>query len=201
MTDASGEQEPARPGRTRKARFAMVLFANLLATGVLLVLTATSALPVSFNLSGLPFKVSAERFDSDGFLQIPRLENTPDGRLPVGVTTVVSAEIRGLCESVVIPSPAGPVTVRITAGKQAPVTVKNLALNLTDLAGNTTFRELHLGPRPPGHEDPGAIGGILQRADSVSIDQLRVKTNTLAVGTMNLTDMRFKVVYGAEECF
>jgi hypothetical protein len=200
MADGLGEHDGTQ-GRTRKLRFAMAATTSLFTAGVLMVLTATTAFPVSFNLSGLPFKVSADRLDSEGFLQIPRLESTPGGQLPVGLTTSVSAQLWGLCESVVLPTPAGPATLRITAGDHAPVTIKNLSLNLTDLMGETTFQGLQLGQRPPGDDTPGTLGGFGQSATAVSIDKLRLTTSTLAVGTISMTDMHFSVGYGDRECF
>ncbi|SFP99960.1 hypothetical protein SAMN05421810_104152 [Amycolatopsis arida] len=191
---------PPPPGRTRWGRFCALAIANLIAAAGLLVLTATSALPVSVALSGIPVKVSAARLEGSGFLQVPQLDLTGSAGQPIALTTLISARITSLCQSTAVPTPIGPVTLRITSGEGAPVEVQDLVLNLTDLLGNTTFSGIGLGALRPDSEHPDGAD-YAQRADSLVIDDLRLTTRQLVAGTLQVPGLRFDVSLRGPECF
>ncbi|MFH0249088.1 DUF6230 family protein, partial [Streptomyces chitinivorans] len=67
-------------------------------------------------------------------------------KVPVAVSAFKSAELRGLCQSVVIPVPVfGDVSVKLNAGNDGKlVEAKNLYIDLDQLDADPTFKNIHI---------------------------------------------------------
>ncbi len=66
--------------------------------------------------------------------------------MPVAVSAFTDATINGLCQSVVVPTPIGDVTLKLTAGNGGKtVTAKNLYIDLDQLDADATFNNINIG--------------------------------------------------------
>jgi hypothetical protein len=194
-------------GRTSWRRFALAVTFSASAACALVFATATAALPASLALSGPAFRVSADRLEGTGFVQFAQIgQPAADGTsAPVAVSGIASARMSNLCQSTLIATPLGELTLRITAGSAAPVTASNLVINLTEFSGDVTFTGLQLGvdagtvDRVPGVQ--GSKGSYAQQSDKVAIDGFRATARTTTAGTFRLTGMRMELRAGRQECF
>lgn len=83
--------------------------------GALVFLTAQGAIAASFAVSGDSFKVAVDRLDGKGFVQYGGIDVSKDGvKHPVQVSAIREATIRGMCQSVLVKTPLGPLTVQRT---------------------------------------------------------------------------------------
>jgi len=193
-------------GRTRWSRFAAVLAPAVLAGAALVVSTAEGALAASFAVSGQNFKVSAATLEAEGFAQFGSVDTGAGGaRHPVAPAGIESAKLTDLCQSVLVPTPFGDVTLRITAGGSRPVIATNLVLDADQLGGDATFTNIELGrdastlDQVSGHTGPRGRFG--QQAEKVSLRNLKVRAWGTTAGTFTLTDMAMDAKFGRDECF
>jgi hypothetical protein len=193
-------------GRTRWRRFAALMAPATLAAGALIAFTAEGVLAASFAVSGQNFKVSAETLEADGFAQFGAVDAGVDGEHhPVAPAGIRSATLTKLCQSVLVPTPLGDMTLRITAGSSKPVTATNLVLDADQLGGDATFTDIELGrdastlDQVPGHTGPRGRFG--QQAAKVSLTNLEVRAWKTTAGTFNLTGMKMVAKFGRDECF
>ncbi|WP_336319740.1 DUF6230 family protein [Streptomyces lavendofoliae] len=160
---------------------------------------------MAFTVSGTAFKVSASRLDSHGFVQYVSLDRMADGKgRPVAVTGLGSAELRDLCQSVVTPTPLGPVTLRVSAGEDEPVRVENMVIDLEHMQGDVTFEDLELGRDASASRLPfvaGQTGVYSQQATRMTVRDLRQRTSSLTAGMFRLPGMRVSATFGRRECF
>lgn len=106
-------------GGTRWKRFAVVMVPSVAATAAIGVALGQGALAASFSVSGQQFKVSAQDLQGEGFVQYGALDIQHGGKpVPVAVSAFDSATITGLCQSVVVPTPIGDVTLKLGAGER-----------------------------------------------------------------------------------
>ena len=64
----------------------------------------------------------------------------------MAVSAFTDATIKGLCQSVVVPTPIGDVTLKLTAGNGSKtVTAKNLYIDLDQLDADATFNNINIG--------------------------------------------------------
>lgn len=201
---ADARHRPA--GGTRWRRFAALLVPAAIAAGTMLALTAQGALAASFAVSGQNFKVSAERMEAQGFAQYGSIDIDVGGeRHPVAPVGIRSATLSNLCQSVLIPTPFGAMTLRITAGGSRPVTATNLVIDADQLSGDATFTGIELGrdastlSQVPGHTGPRGQFG--QQAERITISKLRARAWATTAGTFTLTDMKLDLRSGRHECF
>jgi hypothetical protein len=192
--------------QTRWRRFAALAVPATIAAGGLLAGTAEGVLAASFAVSGQNFKVSAESLDAEGFAQFASTATGEDGEHhPVAPAGIRSATLSNLCQSVVVPTPLGDITLRITAGGAKPITATNLVMDADQLAGDATFTDIELGrdastlDRVPGHTGPRGRFG--QQAATVHLDNLKVRAWKTTAGTFTLTGMRLSTTFGRNECF
>lgn len=192
------------PGRTNIRRF-IALFSICVA--VALTLTAatwTGKLPVQLALTGPQFKISADRLEGRGFVQFV---NAGQGgqATPAIMSGIDTAKITNLCQSTLINTPTGPVTLRVTAGQKAPVTVSKLVLNLAELSGDVSFSDLELGldastvDEAPGLK--GEQGSYAHQAKRVTVTNLRTTSRITTAGAFRLGGMKMRVLPGRQECF
>jgi hypothetical protein len=104
-------------GGTRWKRFGLVMVPSIAATAAIGVALSQGALAASFAVSGQQFKVSTAKLENkDGFVQYGGTANTPDGPEPVAVSAFNTATITNLCQSVVVPTPFGDISLKLNAG-------------------------------------------------------------------------------------
>jgi heat shock protein HslJ len=203
VKDAQGD--PVQ-GRTKWRRFAAVLIPTAVATGAIVFGMANGAIAAQFTVSGQQFKVSADRLDGTKFAQFGGLVR-PKGQnyIPVATSVIGSADLTNLCQSVKVASPV-PVSMIIRAGRVAdrPVHATNLVIDMNDLRGNATFKNINIG------QDAGDITGNTnlnnffgQAADEVHIANLKQVALSTTAGSFALTDMHLYLDAGSnsEECF
>lgn len=198
-------------GGTRWRRFGLVMVPSVAATAAIGLALAQGALAASFSVSGQEFKVRVDYLDGRGFNQYGTIVS-PSGSgssRPVAVSAFDTATIEDLCQSVVVPTPIGDVTVRITAGTDPdnPVTAENLFIDLEQLNAQAVFTNIDIGvavhelegPDPVSRVDPNSFGQQSDRAQLWDVEQVAWATSA---GTFRLTDLSLSLHRGSdEECF
>jgi hypothetical protein len=190
---------------------ALVLVPTLLLAAVVVAGIATGVVPVSLaisaqaaSLSGQNFQVAADQLVGDGFSQYVTVDSTTKGSYPEGVSAIRSADLHGLCQSVVTHLPGvGDVTLRIAAGGESGVVhADNLVVDTDDLSGDAVFQNVTFGqdastlsPKSGPREQIG------QQADKVTIDHLRQETRAVSAATFRLPGLHLTVRKGSKPCF
>nr|BFD89099.1 hypothetical protein KitaXyl93_04590 [Kitasatospora sp. Xyl93] len=164
-------------------RTALMAVPAVAAGGVLMALTAQGVLAAQFSISGMPFTITADKLDGEGFAQFGALDSMiPDspnagstgGQVLVAVSAIKKAEITNLCQSVDL----GGINLVIHAGDGGtPVTASDLTTDSDLLSGNAEFRNIEIGgdastytkAGPIGKGNPGVFG---QQADHVTLTNL-----------------------------
>lgn len=202
-------------GGTRWRRFAVVMVPSVAATAAIGVAIAQGALAASFSVSGQQFKVRADTLHGEGFEQYGALDVKQDGKyVPVAVSAFTDATIHGLCQSVVIPTPIGDVTLRLEAGNNGKtVSAHNLYIDLDQLDANAVFHDINIGVAAgakgqpgPGIKDKDATdpGSFAQTAQSADLDNVQQTAWATSAGTFTLSGLSLKVHMGSGskvECF
>ncbi|KQX47381.1 MULTISPECIES: DUF6230 family protein [unclassified Streptomyces] len=214
-------------GGTRWKRFAFVMVPSVAATAAIGVGLAQGALAASFAISGQEFKVSTDKLEGTEFVQYgsvakgKKLDGTPFGA-PVAVSGFDTAKITNMCQSVVTPVPVlGDVTLRLEAGAAAAqsgedddkVIGKDLYLDVSALEADAQFTNIDIGVAAgslPKHKDGQGIqpnteaneNGFAQRADSVTLTNVRQKAWATTAATFKLPDLKLSLSRGTgQECF
>ena len=198
-------------GGTRWKRFAVVMVPSVAATAAIGVALSQGALAASFSVSGQQFKVAADRLDGQGFVQYGAVDSTKKGKKPVAVVGFESAQIRNLCQSVVVPVPAfGDMTMKLSAGTSGPkVEAKKLYIDADDLGANATFNKIDIGvsaddtTKGPG-TSPGdnyAKGSFAQQAQSATFTDVKQRAWATTAGTFKLSGLKMAIKKGKQECY
>jgi hypothetical protein len=175
---------------TRWKRFGIMLGLTGAATTALVALTAQGVLAANFSISGMPFKITAEKLYGEGFEQFATIdymaegEKNPNagdsgGQVLVIVSAINKAELTKLCQSVDL----GPIALKITAGDAGtPVTAQALVVDSDAIAGNASFNNIEVGNDAStldkvtdpntGEKIKGNLGVFSQQADTVEITSL-----------------------------
>ncbi|MGW0916948.1 DUF6230 family protein [Streptomyces sp. NPDC002784] len=206
---AAGPERPGgrarrRGGRTNWRRFGLAsLAATLLATGTVATTTAAE-IPVSFAVAGNPFTVTAEHLEATGATQFASFREDAKGSShPVTVVGIRSASIEGLCQSAVARTPLGAVTLIIRSNGDAPVTARNVALDITRLTGDMTFHSVEMGRDAATLDSSGIVGtpGTYgQQARSLTVENARLQAWSLTAGMFSLTGSDMSVQRGEQTC-
>ncbi|HJD83034.1 DUF6230 family protein [Kitasatospora aureofaciens] len=172
-----------RRGRVRIKRTALMAVPAVAVGGILMTLTAQGVLAAQFSISGMPFTITADKLDGDGFAQFGSLDSMiPDspnagntgGQVLVAVSAIKTAQITNLCQSVDL----GGVNLVIHAGDQGtPVSASDLTTDSDMLSGDAEFKNIEIGgdastytkAGPVGKGQPGVFG---QQADHVQLTHL-----------------------------
>ncbi|MBP2706031.1 cholesterol esterase [Microbispora sp. RL4-1S] len=194
-------------GRVRWKRFAFFFVPALAVASVLVGATAEGAIGASFVVSGDTFKVSADKLRGEGFAQYGSLvENKKGQKIPVAVSGIRHATLTNMCQTVLVKSPVGDVTIRITAGTgDVPVTADNMIVDAAQIEGDAVFKGIEAGrdasalDEVPGAQ--GAAGMFGQQAGSVSIDGFRQVSWSVNAATFKLPGLKLGVEPGRHECF
>ncbi|WP_060882938.1 DUF6230 family protein [Streptomyces caniscabiei] len=202
-----GPAASGRRGRVRLKRAAvMAVPATAVAAG-LMIMTAQGALGVQFAISGMPFVVTADKLDGEGFAQFGALdhmiENSPNegdtgGQVLVVTSVVKNGKLTNLCQSVDL----GGIQLVLTAGnKGTPVSVKNLAIDSDDISGDASFNNIEIGRDSSTFDkvdqkgQPGVYG---QQADSVVITDLYQHNYAATAAVFKLPDLHMR--FESEGC-
>ncbi|MET7687365.1 DUF6230 family protein [Streptomyces sp. NPDC005483] len=173
---------PARRGRVRGRRAAIMAVPAVAITAGLAIMTAEGALGVQFAISGMPFVVTATQMDGTGFEQFGGLDNMADnspnagdtgGQVLVVTSVIKNATITKLCQSVDL----GGTNLLIKAGAgDKKVEATDLTLDSTDLTGDASFNNIEIGNDASTLTKGGVkgpLGVFSQQADTVHIANLR----------------------------
>ncbi|THA24450.1 cholesterol esterase [Streptomyces sp. RKND-216] len=197
-------------GGTRWKRFAVVMVPSVAATAAIGVALSQGALAASFSVSGQQFKLTAERIEAEGFTQYGAVDSTAKGVKPVTVVGMNSADIKGLCQSVVVPVPGfGDVSMVLGAGDKDPVVAKKLYVDADVLSANATFKNIDIGvsvddtTKGPGpHKgDKYLPGSFAQQAESAVLTDVKQRAWATTAGTFKLSGLKMSVKTGKHECY
>jgi len=150
----------------------------------LLSAVATGLLPASTALSGPAFTMSADDVSMKDVTLYPVPLNGSAHRATV-VATVREGTMADLCQSMLVPTPLGDLTVRVTAGEGRPVTAVWLVMDAEQLVADAEFREMEFG---------GFGAGELQ------MRRFRMSASSISAGSFRLSDMRVSARPGRHEC-
>ena len=202
-------------GGTRWRRFAVVMVPSVAATAAIGVALAQGALAASFAVSGQEFKVTADTLHGTGFVQYGNID-APSGKgaVPVAVSAFTDATITGLCQSVVVPTPIGDVTLVLTAGNGSKkVTAKNLYIDIDQLDADATFTNINIGvadgstTKGPPVEDAlknKYPGNFAQEADEADLTDVKQTAWATSAGTFKLSGLSMRIHKGSGssvECY
>jgi hypothetical protein len=197
--ESGSSTEPARRGRVRMRRAAVLAVPAVAVTAGLAILTAEGALGVQFSISGMPFTVTAKSLDGTGFEQfgdldnmIPNSPNEGDtgGQVLIITSAIKNATLDSLCQSVDL----GGINLLIKAGSGATkVTASDLTTDSTELSGNAAFNNIEIGNDASTLTKAGVQGkkGVFsQQADTVHIDNLRQTNYATTAGVFKLPGLK-----------
>ncbi|GAA1761794.1 MULTISPECIES: DUF6230 family protein [Streptomonospora] len=207
MAEETQAEAPRASGGTAWKRFALAFIPALGAAGVLVGLTAQGTLAASFAVSGESFKVSADQLKGSGFAQFADTATSADGtEHPVAISVIDHAELSNLCQSVLMDTGVGKVTLLVRAGQgDKPAVAENMVIDVQQLSGDAEFTEMEIGRDASTVEnasgesgEPGVFG---QQADTITIDGLRQTAWSVNAGTFSLTGLKLSVKPGNHECY
>lgn len=193
-------------GKVRWKRFAALMVPAGLGAAALIAMTANGSIAASFAVSGQSFKVSADQLRGTGFAQYGTLDETQKGaKHPVAISVIGHAKLKNLCQSVLINSPIGTLTLLVNAGQgSTPASADNMVVDASQLSGNATFKNIEIG-RDAGTldkvQEKGPSGLFAQQADSVTIDDLHQTAWAVNAGTFRLNGLKLNIKPGTHECF
>ncbi len=204
--------DPADPaaggtGGTAWRRFALALAPAVALAAILVTAVGDGGLAASLAVSGQRFKLSADRLVGQGFAQYGATVVTRGGkRRPVLLSVIGEAKLTNLCQSMVMPTPMGPVTFVVRAGEAGrPVEATNLVIDLWELSGDAEFDDLEIGRDASALDLPSGLKGepgrLSQRADTVRVTNLKQTAYAVNAGTFKLNGLRLSVRPGDHECF
>ncbi|WP_125773433.1 DUF6230 family protein [Antribacter gilvus] len=198
--------------RTRARRVLLAAVPVAIATAVLGGGVAQGAVPVSFAISNVPFKISATTLDGTGFSQYAGVayekggtsNPAPDLVHPVAIANIKSATLANLCQSIVMDTELGKVGLLINAGTAPgkPAEASDLQIAMTDLKGTATFSNIRIGvdASTVNTAVKGDQGDFAMDSDKIVIDGLQQESWSTSASTFKLTDLHLQVTDGTE-CF
>jgi hypothetical protein len=190
---------PARRGRVRGRRAAIMAVPAVAITAGLAIMTAEGALGVQFAISGMPFTVTATELNGTGFEQFGALdnmaENSPNagdtgGQVLVVTSAIKKATLTKLCQSVDL----GGTNLLIKAGSgDKKVEATDLTTDSTELSGDASFDNIEIGNDASTLTKAGVkgpIGVFSQQADTVKIANLRQTNYATTAGVFKLPGLK-----------
>jgi len=190
-------------GGTRWRRFAAAIVPTVAVVGALGAGIASGAVPVSFAVSGVQFKVTATHLHGEGFVQYGSIVQQKNGTPhAVAVSEIGSADLTNLCQSVAQSTPIGTVVLKLTAGDNGgpKAHAENLLIDMTQLKGDATFTHINIGQDASDLSPHGAPGGFGQAADVVDIDNLTQTAWATTAGTFVLPHLNLGLGDSSAEC-
>ena len=189
-----------RSGRILLAAIPVAVVSTVMMGGV-----AQGAVPVSFAISGSQFQISASQLEGSGFSQYAGVANDTAGTPhQVAIANIKSASLADLCQSVTTDTPLGKVGLLITAGGGGkPATASDLQIGMTDLKGDTSFKNIRIGvdASTVNTTAKGAAGDFAQDADTISIAHLQQTAWSTQASVFTLTGMHVQLTTDGKTCF
>lgn len=198
--------ETTRTGKVRWRRFAALMVPAGVGAAALIGLTASGSIASSFAVSGQSFKISASKLSGTGFAQYGQVDAAKGGaKHPVALSVIGHAKLSDLCQSVLVDSPMGKLTLLVKAGGgDTPASADNLVVDASQLSGNATFKNIEIG-RDASTIDKvhktGPSGAFAQQADTVTINDLKQTAWSVNAGTFRLRGLNMTIKPGRHECF
>jgi hypothetical protein len=190
---------------THGRRIALAAVPVGIVASVMMAGVANGAVPVSFDVSGSQFQISASQLDGTGFSQYAGVTTDTNGvQHSVAIANIDSASLANLCQSVVTDTPLGKVGLLITAGGGGhPATASNLQIGMTDLKGDTSFNNIRIGvdASKVNTSAKGTAGDFAQDADSLKITNLQQTAWSTQASVFTLTGMHVQLTDGSKGCF
>jgi hypothetical protein len=189
-----------RSGRILLAAIPVAVVSTVMMGGV-----AQGAVPVSFAISGSQFQISASQLEGSGFSQYAGVANDTVGTPhQVAIANIKSASLADLCQSVTTDTPLGKVGLLITAGGGGkPATASDLQIGMTDLKGDTSFKNIRIGvdASTVNTSAKGTAGDFAQDADTISIAHLQQTAWSTQASVFTLTGMHVQLTTDGKTCF
>ena len=189
-----------RSGRILLAAIPVAVVSTVMMGGV-----AQGAVPVSFAISGSQFQISASQLEGSGFSQYAGVANDTAGTPhQVAIANIKSASLADLCQSVTTDTPLGKVGLLITAGGGGkPATASDLQIGMTDLKGDTSFKNIRIGvdASAVNTSAKGTAGDFAQDADTISIKGLQQTAWSTQASVFTLTGMHVQLTTDGKTCF
>ena len=189
-----------RSGRILLAAIPVAVVSTVMMGGV-----AQGAVPVSFAISGSQFQISASQLEGSGFSQYAGVANDTAGTPhQVAIANIKSASLADLCQSVTTDTPLGKVGLLITAGGGGkPATASDLQIGMTDLKGDTSFKNIRIGvdASTVNTSAKGTAGDFAQDADTISIAHLQQTAWSTQASVFTLTGMHVQLTTDGKTCF
>ncbi|MFF7725706.1 DUF6230 family protein [Streptomyces sp. NPDC008001] len=181
--------------RHSRKRFWSLLAPAVVVAGGVLAAEASGAIAASVAASGEAFKVSGDRLSGSGFTAVPGVNTDPGSgaRRPVVVVTARQAQLTNLCVSVLVKTPLGPVTVRVTAGQDEPVKATGLVVDSDQLNADLDFTNVLAQATDSA--------GFFARTGRLSVKNPRFVGWRGTAGSFHLTGLGMSLVPGRHECF
>ncbi|PWV47812.1 DUF6230 family protein [Nocardiopsis sp. L17-MgMaSL7] len=194
-------------------RFALFCVPAGAAIGGILVAMASGALAASFSVSGQQFKISADEMRGEGFTQFGWVNATARSQpIPVATAGIRSAEIEGLCQSVLTTEfpLVGSIALVLTAGDAGtPVQASDLVIDMEQMDGNAEFTNIEIG-RDASTLDQGPDGFGSGRghtdlfgmqSDTIHVENMEQTARAASAGTFKLHNLSLGISRGDAECF
>ena len=202
-------------GGTRWKRFALVMVPSIAATAAVGVGLAQGALAASFSVSGQDFKVSADKLDGQNLIQYGGIAEGHDLKgnpqhHPVTISGFSNAKITNMCQSLVTPTPLGPITLQLKTGhKGTPAEATNIYLDVAELDTDAEFTNLDIGVAvgDPSHKTKPQAGTVSspyafsQRADRAVLTNVKQKAWATTAGTFKLPNLKLRLMGGDQPCY
>ncbi|MEU7891953.1 DUF6230 family protein [Nonomuraea sp. NPDC049152] len=197
----------AEQGRVRWKRFALIFAPVAAMTSLLVGATAQGVIGATFVVSGDTFKLFTGELRGQGFALAGGVVRNKKGQvIPVVVTGIRRAVATDLCQSVLMKTPLGAVTVRITGGQGGnQVTVEDMVVDVAAAQSAATLQDIELGrdastlDEVPGVRGPaGTFGG---QGRALTLRNVKLSAWAVTAATFSLPDLTMKVLSGEHECF
>lgn len=186
-------------GRVRPWGFVGVLTAGFLGVAVAGAGIASGSVSMSFAISGVPYKATADRMIGTGVVQYGKIEQGEAGSHPVLVNGFRRAELINFCQSITPENEA--LTVRIAAPS---MTATDLVIGLDDAVGQMTMTGVQMGvdaaeltKGPPGAT--GEAHSFGAQADTLEFNGLRQQAWSTTAATMRLDGTRITASPGTTQ--
>ena len=193
-------------GRTRWGRFAVTLGSGLVGAAVLVLGMAQGAIAASFAVSGVSFKVSADKLVGDGFVQLVGVDQGAGAAHPVAVSGFRSAVLDNFCQSVLLRSVpvVGDITLVMVSAGPGGMAATDLVIGVAGLSGDLTLVNPQLGvdaARLDKGPVKGAAGSFGLQADRATIVGLRQTSWSTSAHTIRLKNLDLSLRKGDKGCF
>jgi len=193
-------------GRTRWGRFAVTLGSGLVGAAVLVLGMAQGAIAASFAVSGVSFKVSADKLVGDGFVQLVGVDQGAGAAHPVAVSGFRSAVLDNFCQSVLLRSVpvVGDITLVMVSAGPGGMAATDLVIGVAGLSGDLTLVNPQLGvdaARLDKGPVKGAAGSFGLQADRATIVGLRQTSWSTSAQTIRLKNIDLSLRKGDQGCF